>query len=119
MAAYSGRPGADGIPRGRPIRKTPELSRATNRPVMTVTMPTDTDSSPDVLRESGVKIACYAYQLMAVAMGAVQKALRDIKTTGRIQNFEQVAVTSQEYARIVGAADSVDIARRFNARGGF
>jgi hypothetical protein len=56
---------------------------------------------------------------MAVAMGAVQKALRDIKTTGRIQNFEQVAVTSQEYARIVGAADSVDIARRFNAGGGF
>jgi 2-methylisocitrate lyase-like PEP mutase family enzyme len=118
LAAYS-EAGADVVfLAGAPIRKTPELARATNRPVMTVTMPTNPDSAPDVLRESGVKIACYAYQLMAVAMGAVQKALRDIKTTGQIQNFDQVAVTSQEYARIVGAAESVDIARRFNAGGG-
>jgi methylisocitrate lyase len=101
---------------GAPIRRTPEIARATNRPVMVVTMPTDPDSAPDVLRGSGVKIACYAYQLMAVAMGAVQKALRDIKSTGRIQGFEQVAVTSQEYARIVGAAESVDVARRFGGR---
>jgi len=119
LAAYS-EAGADVVfLAGAPIRKTPELARATNRPVMTVTMPTNPDSAPEVLRESGVKIACYAYQLMAVAMGAVQKALREIKTTGRIQNFEQVAVTSQEYARIVGAAESVDVARRFNASGGF
>jgi len=101
---------------GAPIRRTPEIARATNRPVMVVTMPTDPDAAPDVLRDSGVKVACYAYQLMAVAMGAVQKALRDIKSTGRIQGFEQVAVTSQEYARIVGAAESVDIARRFGGR---
>jgi 2-methylisocitrate lyase-like PEP mutase family enzyme len=119
LAAYS-EAGADVVfLAAAPIRRTPEIARAAKRPVMTVTMPADPDSSPEVVASSGVKIACYAYQLMAVAMGAVQKALRDIKDTGRIQNFGEVAVSSQEYARIVGAADSVDVARRFNAGGGF
>ncbi|HEY7817273.1 MAG TPA: hypothetical protein VIG29_03565 [Vicinamibacteria bacterium] len=84
---------------------------------MTVTMPTNPDSAPEVLSASGVKLACYAFQLVAVAMGAVQRALRDIKDSGRIQNYEQIAVSSQEYGRIVGAAESVEIARRFNATG--
>ncbi len=115
LAAYA-EAGADVVfLAGAPIRRTPELARATNRPVMTVTMPTDPDSSPETVRSSGVKIACYAFQLMAVAMGAVQKALLDIKTTGGIQNYEAVAVSGQEYARIVGASESIDIARRFNA----
>lgn len=115
LAAYA-EAGADVVfLAGAKIRTTPELRAATKRPVMTVTMPTDPDSSPEVCRESGVKIACYAYQVMAVAIGAVQTALRDIQTTGRIQSYEQTAVSIQEYRRIVGAADSVDIARRFNA----
>jgi 2-methylisocitrate lyase-like PEP mutase family enzyme len=103
---------------GAPIRRTPELAKAARKPVMAVTMPTDPDSSLEVVRASGVKLACYAYQLMAVAMGAVQRALHDIQTTGRIQRYEEIAVSSQEYARIVGASESVDIARRFNAGGG-
>jgi 2-methylisocitrate lyase-like PEP mutase family enzyme len=82
---------------------------------MTVAMPTNPDSAPEVLAASGVKLACYAFQLVAVAMGAVQRALRDIQSTGRIQNYQQVAASSEEYARIVGTAASVEIARRFNA----
>jgi 2-methylisocitrate lyase-like PEP mutase family enzyme len=99
------------------IRSTPQIAEATKRPVMVVAMPTDPDSAPDVLRESGVKIACYAYQVMAVAIGAVQRALGDIHATGRIQNYEELAVSGAEYAGIVGAAESVEIARRFNASG--
>jgi 2-methylisocitrate lyase-like PEP mutase family enzyme len=115
LAAYA-EAGADVVfLAGAKIKTTPELRSATRRPVMTVTMPTDPDSAPDVLRESGVKIACYAYQVMAVAIGAVQRALRDIQTTGRIQSYTELAVSIEEYSRIVGAADSVDIARRFNA----
>ncbi|HJS75264.1 MAG TPA: isocitrate lyase/PEP mutase family protein [Vicinamibacteria bacterium] len=118
LAAYA-EAGADVVfLAGAPIRRSPELAKASSRPVMTVTMPGDPDSSLEVVRASGVKVACYAYQLMAVAMGAVQRALRDIQTAGRIQRYEEIAVSSQEYARIVGASKSVDIARRFNAGGG-
>jgi 2-methylisocitrate lyase-like PEP mutase family enzyme len=115
LAAYS-EAGADVVfLAGAPIKRSPEIARVTGRPVMTVTMPTNPDSAPEVLAASGVKLACYAFQLVAVAMGAVQRALRDIKESGRIQNYEQIAVSSQEYGRIVGAAESVEIARRFNA----
>jgi 2-methylisocitrate lyase-like PEP mutase family enzyme len=117
LAAYA-EAGADVVfLAGARIRTTPELREATKRPVMVVTMPTDPDAAPEVLAESGVKIACYAYQVMAVAIGAVQRALADIHTTGRIQNYESLAVPGAEYARITGASESVAIARRFNATG--
>ncbi len=50
LAAYA-EAGADVVfLAGAPIRRTPELAKASKRPVMTVTMPTDPDSSPDVVR---------------------------------------------------------------------
>jgi methylisocitrate lyase len=117
LAAYA-EAGADVVfLAGAGIRKTPDIASAAKRPVMTVTMPADPDASPEILRQSGVKLACYAYQILAIAMGAVQKALRDIKDTGRIQNFAQVAVGSEEYRRIVGADEAVAVARRFRATG--
>jgi methylisocitrate lyase len=118
LAAYA-EAGADVVfLAGAGVRKSPAIAAAAGRPVMTVTMPADPDSSPEILRQSGVKLACYAYQVLAVAMGSVQKALRDIKTTGRIQNYDGVAVSSEEYRRIVGAGGAVDVARRFRASGG-
>jgi 2-methylisocitrate lyase-like PEP mutase family enzyme len=103
---------------GAGIRQTPAIAEATNRPVMTVTMPTDPDASPEVLEASGVKIACYAYQVMAVALGAVEKALTEIKTTGRIEHYAERAISREGYQKLTGAAEAVDIARRFNATRG-
>ena len=82
---------------------------------MTVPMPTDPDAAPEVLCQSQVKIACYAYQLLAVALGAVQQALQDIKSTGHIQNFTQRAISWEGFAQLTDAASAVEIARRFNA----
>lgn len=102
---------------GAKIRRSAEIRDATGRPVMTVTMPTDPDASPEVVGDSGVKIACYAYQLLAVAIGAVQRALQDIESSGRIQSYDQVAVSPQEYGRIVGVPEAAELARRFHASG--
>lgn len=115
LAAYA-EAGADAVfLAAAPIRQTPRIAEVTKRPVMTVPMPTDPDAAPEVLRQSQVKIACYAYQLLAVALGAVQQSLQDIKTTGRIQNYTQRAITWEGFAQLTDAASAVEIARRFNA----
>ncbi len=115
LAAYA-EAGADVVfLAAAPIRQTPRIAEVTKRPVMTVPMPTDPDAAPEVLRQSQVKIACYAYQLLAVALGAVQQALQDIKSTGHIQNFTQRAISWEGFAQLTDAASAVEIARRFNA----
>lgn len=100
---------------GGGIRRCPEIAKATNRPVLSTIPPDHADAALDVLRESQVKLAVYAGHLLSVATKAVKDALVEIKQTGRVQNFRERSLPREEYAKLIGAQESVDIAKRFNA----
>lgn len=99
---------------GARVKQTPRIAQAAKRPVMCVTG-MEADAAVPVLQQAQVKIACYAYQLLALTAGIQRQALLDIRETGRIRDFESRAISREAYQELVGAKEAADIVRRFNA----
>jgi methylisocitrate lyase len=116
LAAYAAA-GADAVfMAGARVKQTPRIAEAAKRPVMCVTgMPNEPDAALPMLQQAQVKIACYAYQLLALTAGVQRQALLDIKEFGRIRNFEERAISPAGYQELVGAKDAAEIVRRYNA----
>jgi 2-methylisocitrate lyase-like PEP mutase family enzyme len=116
LAAYA-EAGADAVfMAGARVKQTRRIAEATKRPVMCVTgMPNEPDVALPVLQEAQVKIACYAYQLLALTAGVQRQALLDIKEHGRIRNFEERAISPEGYRALVDASAAAESFRRYNA----
>ena len=98
---------------GLRLQDGPRAADVVQRPLMQ----TVSDVSLDEIRGSRVSLAVYAGQLLNVAMGASYRALREIRATGVIPDYEQKTLPDGAQSRLNRQADVVERARRYNVTG--
>lgn len=110
MAAYA-EAGADVVlVNGLPLPECPRLAELTKRPVLA-----STQASIEDLKKNGVKINVYSGQLLAIAAGAMDRALRDVKMAGRIDDYDERALTRERMTRLTQRDGWIARAQRYNA----
>lgn len=115
VAAYS-EAGADVVfVAGATVQQSPAIAKATNRPVMCIVPVDRPEAALTVLRDSRVKMAVYSGQLLNVAARAVRDALAQLKQTGQMKDLRDRTLPREEFSAITGVAQTVEVARRFNA----
>lgn len=96
---------------GMRLQDLPRAADAVKRPLMH----TVNNVAFAELRRNRVSLAVYAGQLQNVALGAVHKALQELKANGVIQDYSQRALPSDISARLTDAEQAVARARKYNA----
>jgi len=69
------------------------------------------------IRSHKVSLAVYAGQLQSLALGAVQKALSELKSSGMIPNYAERALPADVYARLTDVDETLALAKKYNAIG--
>jgi methylisocitrate lyase len=95
---------------GLRLQDCPKAADAVKRPLMH----TINNTPLEEVKKSRVNLAVYAGQVLSVALGAARQALRDIKSTGVIPNYQQKVIPGGEQAQLLRTPDVVARARKYN-----
>lgn len=66
------------------------------------------------VKKSRVNLAVYAGQVLSVALGAARQALREIKSTGIIPNYQQRVIPGAEQAQLLRTPDVAARAKKYH-----
>ncbi|MBI4472918.1 MAG: isocitrate lyase/phosphoenolpyruvate mutase family protein, partial [Acidobacteria bacterium] len=95
---------------GLRLQDCPRAADAVKRPLMH----TINNVPLEEVRKSRVNLAVYAGQVLSVALGAARQALREIKSTGVIPNYQQRVIAGQEQSQLLRTPDVVARARKYH-----
>lgn len=69
------------------------------------------------IRSHKINLAVYAGQLQSLALGAVEKALSELKSSGMIPDYAERVLPADVYARLTGVDETLALAKKYNAIG--
>ena len=103
--------GADLIMVGAiPPEQGPKVVQLTKRPLLSTR-----GAPPAELKKNGVSVAVYSGPLLNAAVGAMDRVLQEIASTGRVANAAELGIPRERMARLIGTDDSIAAAKKYNA----
>jgi len=95
---------------GLRLQDCPRAADVVKRPLMH----TINNVPLEEVKKSKVNLAVYAGQVLSVALGAARQALREIKSTGVIPNYQQRVIPGAEQALLLKTPDVVARAKKYH-----
>jgi 2-methylisocitrate lyase-like PEP mutase family enzyme len=108
IAAYAEAGGEVIFMPGIPLDQCPRAVDLTKRPILT------SAPSIDAARQNRVTIL-FMGQMGGIALGAIDRAMRELKATGRLEANNHPSLTAADRNRLMGIGSAVERAKKYNA----